>query len=53
MAVVFIEQRSETVDVNGEPVTRIVKDEKVISVATIQGVFGIASRPPPDLERGH
>jgi preprotein translocase subunit SecD len=40
MAVVFIEQRSETVEINGQPVTRNIKDEKVISVATIQGVFG-------------
>jgi preprotein translocase subunit SecD len=47
MAVVFIEERSEVVTSNGEPViangkpvTRIIKDEKVISVATIQGVFG-------------
>jgi preprotein translocase subunit SecD len=40
MAVVFIEQRSETVDVNGQPVTRNIKEEKVISVATINGVFG-------------
>jgi preprotein translocase subunit SecD len=48
MAVVFIEERSEAVTANGQPVldaegkpvTRIIKDEKVISVATIQGVFG-------------
>jgi preprotein translocase subunit SecD len=40
MAVVFIEQRSETVEINGQPVIRNIKDEKVISVATIQGVFG-------------
>jgi preprotein translocase subunit SecD len=48
MAVVFIEERSEAVtnngqpvlDAEGKPVTRIIKDEKVISVATIQGVFG-------------
>jgi preprotein translocase subunit SecD len=40
MAVVFIEQRTEMVDVNGVPTRRVVKDEKVISVATIQGVFG-------------
>src|SRR6188768_2630496 len=39
MAVVFIEQRSETTDVNGQPVTRTIKEEKVISVATINGVF--------------
>jgi preprotein translocase subunit SecD len=36
MAVVFIERRRETVDVNGQPVTRDIKEEKVISVATIQ-----------------
>ena len=40
MAVVFIEQRRETVEVDGKEVTRDIKDEKVISVATIQGVFG-------------
>jgi preprotein translocase subunit SecD len=47
MAVVFIEQRSEVVTANGQPVmadgkpvTRLIKDEKVISIATIQGVFG-------------
>jgi preprotein translocase subunit SecD len=47
MAVVFIEQRSEAVTRDGQPVigddgkpvTRIVKDEKVINVATIRGVF--------------
>jgi preprotein translocase subunit SecD len=48
MAVVFIEQRAETVngpdgkplmDEQGRPVTRIIKDEKVVSVATINGVF--------------
>ncbi len=39
MAVVFIEQRNETVVVDGKPVTRKIKEEKVISVATIQGVF--------------
>jgi preprotein translocase subunit SecD len=40
MAVVFIEQRRETVDVNGEQITRDIKDEKVISTARINGVFG-------------
>src|SRR5688572_22787866 len=49
MAVVFIEQRSETVngpdgkplvDADGKPVTRTISDERVINVATIQGVFG-------------
>jgi preprotein translocase subunit SecD len=39
MAVVFIEQRSETTEVDGKPVTRNIKEEKVISVATINGVF--------------
>lgn len=47
MAVVFIEQRSEAVTANGQPVLdaegkpvlRIIKDEKVVNVATIQGVF--------------
>jgi preprotein translocase subunit SecD len=40
MAVVFIEQRRETVEVNGQQVTRDIKDEKVISTARINGVFG-------------
>jgi preprotein translocase subunit SecD len=49
MAVVFIEQRSETVngpdgkplvDEAGKPVTRTISDERVINVANIQGVFG-------------
>jgi preprotein translocase subunit SecD len=40
MAVVFVEQRSETREVDGKPVTRVIKEEKVISVATIRGVFG-------------
>jgi preprotein translocase subunit SecD len=46
MAVVFIEQRSEAVTQNGQPVvvdgkplTKIIKDERVINVATIRGVF--------------
>jgi preprotein translocase subunit SecD len=40
MAVVFIEIRRETVEINGQPVTRDIKDEKVISVATIQSPLG-------------
>ena len=40
MGVVFVEMRSETREVDGKPVTRIIKDETVINVATIQGVFG-------------
>jgi len=40
MGVVFIEQRSETVEVNGKPVVRNIKEEHVINVATIRGVFG-------------
>jgi preprotein translocase subunit SecD len=40
MGVVFIEQRRETTEVNGKPVTRDIKEERVINVATIQGVFG-------------
>jgi preprotein translocase subunit SecD len=40
MGVVFIEQRREVVNVNGQEVTRTIKDETVINVATIQGVFG-------------
>jgi preprotein translocase subunit SecD len=47
MAVVFIEQRSEAVTrdgkpvigEDGKPVTKVVKDERVINVATIRGVF--------------
>lgn len=48
MGVVFVETRSEAVlgpdgqpllDANGKAVTRTIKDEKVINVATIQGVF--------------
>ena len=47
MAVVFIEQRSETVEVDGKPVMRIIKDEKVVSVATIQSrVRQPLPRPP-------
>jgi len=49
MAVVWIEQRSEVVNgpdgkpligPDGKQVTRTIKDEKVINVATINGVFG-------------
>ncbi len=40
MAVVFIEQRRETSEVNGQRVDRTIKDETVISIATIRGVFG-------------
>lgn len=39
MAVVFIEYKSETKTINGEKVRKKEKVEKVISVATIQGVF--------------
>lgn len=39
MAVVFIEYKNETKIVNGEKVRQKEKVEKVISVATIQGVF--------------
>jgi preprotein translocase subunit SecD len=39
MAVVFIEQRRETIEVGGQKVTRDVKEERVINQATIQGVF--------------
>jgi preprotein translocase subunit SecD len=39
MAVVFIEQRREEVDVDGQKVQRDIKEEKVINTATIQGVF--------------
>ena len=40
MGVVFVEQRRETTEVNGKQVTRDIKEERVINVATIQGVFG-------------
>ncbi|HTW37550.1 MAG TPA: protein translocase subunit SecD [Steroidobacteraceae bacterium] len=39
MAVVYIEKRPETKIVDGKKVTRFVTDEKVISDATIRGVF--------------
>ncbi len=39
MAVVFIEQRREEVEVAGERIVRDIKEEKVINTATIQGVF--------------
>lgn len=39
MAVVFIEQRREEIEVAGEKIVRDIKDEKVINTATIQGVF--------------
>jgi preprotein translocase subunit SecD len=40
MGVVFIERRRETTtDANGQEVTREIKEEKVISLATLQGVF--------------
>jgi preprotein translocase subunit SecD len=39
MAVVFIEQRRETVMVDGKPVDREIKEETVINDATINGVF--------------
>ena len=39
MAVVFIEHKSETKEINGELVTKSRKVEEVINVATIQGVF--------------
>ena len=39
MAVVFIEQRREQVEVAGEKIVRDIKEEKVINTATIQGVF--------------
>jgi preprotein translocase subunit SecD len=39
MAVVFIENRSETTLVDDKPVTRPVKVEEVVSVATIRDVF--------------
>ena len=39
MAVVFIEQRREEVEVDGQKVQRDIKEEKVINTATIQGIF--------------
>ncbi len=39
MGVVFIEHRREVVEVDGKQVDRDVKEEKVISLATLQGVF--------------
>ncbi|HKZ73477.1 MAG TPA: protein translocase subunit SecD [Steroidobacteraceae bacterium] len=39
MAVVFIEQHTEKVQVGGKEVERKVKDEEVISLATIRGIF--------------
>ena len=39
MAVVFIEKSRETVDVGGKKIEREVTDQRVISVATIRGVF--------------
>ena len=39
MAVLFIEQRREEVEVGGEKIQREIKEEKVINTATIQGVF--------------
>jgi preprotein translocase subunit SecD len=39
MGVVFIEHRTEVVEVDGKPVNRDVKEETVISLATLQGVF--------------
>jgi preprotein translocase subunit SecD len=40
MAVVFIEQHNETVVVDGKPVVKKIKEEKVVSVATIQSPLG-------------
>ena len=39
MAVLFIEQRREDIEVGGQKVQRDVREEKVINTATIQGVF--------------
>ncbi|MFO1410476.1 MAG: protein translocase subunit SecD, partial [Steroidobacteraceae bacterium] len=39
MAVVYIEKSRQTVEENGQKVQREVTDQKVISVATIRGVF--------------
>jgi preprotein translocase subunit SecD len=40
MAVVYIETRTETVEVDGKPVKRVIKDERVVSVANIMSPFG-------------
>jgi preprotein translocase subunit SecD len=39
MGVVLIEQRREISEVNGQKIERTIKEERVINVATIQGVF--------------
>ncbi|MFZ9652329.1 MAG: protein translocase subunit SecD [Steroidobacteraceae bacterium] len=39
MGVLFIEQRREEIEVDGQKVQREIKEEKVINTATIQGVF--------------
>jgi preprotein translocase subunit SecD len=39
MAVVYIEKRRETSEINGRKVTRDVTDQKVISLASIRGIF--------------
>jgi len=39
MAVVLIEKRRETTEVNGKKVTKDITDEQVINDATIQGIF--------------
>src|ERR1700761_6085474 len=39
MAVVLIEKRRETTEVNGKTITKDVTDEEVINDATIQGIF--------------
>lgn len=39
MAVVLIEKRRETSEVNGKKVTRDITDEQVVNDATIQGIF--------------
>jgi preprotein translocase subunit SecD len=44
MAVVFIEQRRENVEVGGQKIQRDIKEEKVINQATIQGVFSNSFR---------
>jgi preprotein translocase subunit SecD len=39
MAVVYIEKRRETSEVGGQKVTRDITDQKVISLASIRGIF--------------
>ena len=48
MGVVFIEQRREEVDIDGRKVQRDIKEEKVISVASVVCVVSIATARQTD-----